>query len=149
MQNRRWPGSMQGIVGVLFTVGGAAALLVAPLRDKSAFVMSPGLEGCLTAGVVGLALALAGGAGYLATALLALPILLVQLLACQGSGEPALATLGIEALMLGILGFVMTPRPAPVGEAPARKRAATAPPARSSMPVKEGRRFYAEGASSA
>lgn len=37
--------------------------------------MSPGLEGCLTAGVVGLALALAGGAGYLATALLALPIL--------------------------------------------------------------------------
>jgi hypothetical protein len=102
----------QATAGYLFTVAGALSLVIAPLRDKSAFVMSPGLEGCLTAGVVGLALAILGGVGYRATAALALPIFLAQYLGCRGSGEPALATLGIEALMLGLLGIVMAPREA-------------------------------------
>jgi hypothetical protein len=102
----------QATVGSLFTVAGAFALVIATLRDKGAFVMSPGLEGCLTAGVVGLALAILGGVGYRTTVALALPIFLAQYLGCRGSGEPVLATLGLEALMLGLLGIVMAPREA-------------------------------------
>lgn len=110
----------QVTMGYLLIVVGAVALIIAPMRDKSAFVMSPGLEGCLTAGVVGLALAILGGVGYRTTVALALPIFLAQYLGCRGSGEPVLATLGLEALLLGLLGIVMAPREAP---APTRLQA--------------------------
>ncbi|NUQ74003.1 MAG: hypothetical protein HUU21_10645 [Polyangiaceae bacterium] len=121
----------QATMGYLFIVAGAIALIIAPLRDKSAFVMSPGLEGCLTAGVVGLALAILGGIGYRGTVALALPIFVAQFLGCRGSGEPVLATLGLEALMLGLLGIVMTPREVPAQEAPSIQAAPT-PAAKSS-----------------
>jgi hypothetical protein len=119
MQNRYGIASTQALVGSVFSVVGAAAVAIAPAVDKSAFVMSPGLEGCLTAGVVGFALAILGGVGYLTTAAIALPIFLAQYLGCRGAGEPVLATLGLEALMLGLVGLGMTSRKAVAREAPA------------------------------
>ena len=110
MQNRGRIESKQALVGAFFTVAGVAAIVTAPILDKSAFIMSPGLEGSLTAGVVGLGLAVVGGVSYLTTAAIALPIFIAQYLGCRGSGEPALAMLGLEALMLGLAGLGMSPR---------------------------------------
>lgn len=94
------------VLGAALTLLGGAALIAAPMQDKNAFVMSPGLEGCLAAGSVGLLLALLGGLQYARVVALGLPIFLIQALSCWKAQEPSLGVLGLEMLGLGLVGVL-------------------------------------------
>jgi hypothetical protein len=102
----RQSSSRRALIGSSLAAVGAAVLLVAHLRDQSALSMSPGLEGCLTVGVVGAALALSEGIAYATVVAITLPVLLLQFVACRAAGEPALAMLGLEGLVIGLFGLI-------------------------------------------
>lgn len=93
-------------LGAVLTLLAGASLFAAPMQDRNAFVMSPGLEGCLAVGSVGLLLALLGGLKYGQVVLLSLPIFAIQVLSCWYAREPWLGVLGLEFLGLGLLGVL-------------------------------------------
>ncbi|WP_437691482.1 hypothetical protein [Sorangium sp. So ce176] len=107
-------------IALVLLVGGALLWLRAAQRTPSALALLPGADGCLTAGIVGVLLALLHGIPY-RTALLsaALPIALVQLLASELAGFSFLPVLGIELTAFGLFGL-------PLSRLPRRRRAATA-----------------------
>ena len=94
------------VLGAVLTLLAGASLFAAPMQDRNAFVMSPGLEGCLAVGSVGLLLALLGGLKYGQVVLLSLPIFAIQVLSCWYAREPWLGVLGLEFLGLGLLGVL-------------------------------------------
>ncbi|WP_437959180.1 hypothetical protein WME76_05705 [Sorangium sp. So ce119] len=107
-------------IALVLLVGGALLWLRAAQRTPSALALLPGVDGCLTAGIVGVLLALLHGIPY-RTALLtvAFPIALVQLLASELAGFSFLPVLGIELTAFGLFGL-------PLSRLPRRRRAATA-----------------------
>jgi hypothetical protein len=127
--------SRQALVGSSLAAVGAAVLLVACLRDQSALSMSPGLEGCLTVGVVGVALALSEGIAYATAVAITLPVLLLQFVACRAAGEPVLAMLGLEGLVIGLFGLIAPIQSAvraAAGASPSPQRQPQPSPARAS-----------------
>ena len=107
------------LLGALLTVLSGVMLYLAPLQDRNAFVMSPGLEGCLAVGSVGLLLALLEGWSYGRVLTLAVPIFGVQVLACRYGGEPWAGMLGLQLLGLGLVGLL---KPAPKAQAQETKQ---------------------------
>ncbi len=106
----------------LLLVGSGALLWVrAALREPGALVLLPGAEGCLTAGIIGVLLALLHGIPY-RTALLsvAAPLVLVQVLASELAGSSFLPVVGIELTALGLFGL-------PLSRLPRRRPAAARP----------------------
>ncbi|WP_233561467.1 hypothetical protein [Sorangium cellulosum] len=106
-------------IALVLLVGGALLWLRAAQRTPGALALLPGVDGCMTAGIVGVLLALLHGIPY-RTALLsaALPIALVQLLASELAGFSFLPVLGIELTAFGLFGL-------PLSRLPRRRRAAT------------------------
>lgn len=102
----------QIVVGVALAVVGGGALFAALLRDKNALTMTPGVEGSLTAAVVGVALALSEGVAYTTVVMTAVPIFLMQYFACRNAGEPSLALLGLEGVIVGLVGLIAPARSA-------------------------------------
>ena len=96
----------QAVISAVLAAAGAVALAGALLRDRSALAMGTGVEGSLTACVVGIALALSEGVAFATAASMALPIFLMQWLACRNAGEPALGMLGLEGILIGLLGLI-------------------------------------------
>lgn len=93
-------------LGLLVTAAGTVTLLVALVKDRGALAMSPGVEGCLTAGIVAIALALSEGLSYSTCLMAVLPVAFAQYLGCRAAGESALAVLGLEGLIIGLFGLV-------------------------------------------
>lgn len=93
-------------LGAVLTLLAGASLFAAPMQDRNAFVMSPGLEGCLAVGSVGLLLALLGGLNYAQVVRLSLPIFAIQALSCWYAREPWLGVLGLQFLGLGLVGVL-------------------------------------------
>jgi hypothetical protein len=69
--------------------------------------MNPGIEGALTAGFFGPALALLGGLRFSSTLQLAVPIWIIQLFACAAVSGPVVAVLGLEMVALGGFGVLL------------------------------------------
>ncbi|WP_437579390.1 hypothetical protein [Sorangium sp. So ce887] len=108
-------------IALLLLGSGALLWIRAALRDSDALVLLPGAEGCLTAGIVGVLLALLHGIPY-RTALLSIaaPLVLVQVLASELAGSSFLPVVGIELTALGLFGL-------PLSRLPRRRAAATRP----------------------
>lgn len=100
----------QTMIGVAFACAGTLSILYAILREKSAFTMSPGVEGSLTAFVVGIALALSEGVAFGSAVVVALPLFVLQYVGCRYVGEPALGILGLEAVLIGLYGLLAPAR---------------------------------------
>lgn len=107
------------LLGTVLTVLSGVILYLAPLQDRNAFVMSPGLEGCLAVGSVGLLLALLEGWSYGRVLIVAVPIVGIQVLACRYGGEPWAGMLGLQLLGLGLVGLL---KPAPKVQAQETKQ---------------------------
>ncbi|WP_437877704.1 hypothetical protein [Sorangium sp. So ce513] len=107
-------------IALVLLVGGALLWLRAAQRTPSALAMLPGVDGCLTAGVVGVLLALLHGIPY-RTALVsvAVPVVLIQLAVSKIAGFSFLPVLGIELTAFGLFGLPLSRLP--------RRRAASAP----------------------
>ncbi|KYF57734.1 hypothetical protein BE08_36445 [Sorangium cellulosum] len=107
-------------IALVLLVGGALLWLRAAQRTPSALALLPGVDGCLTVGIVGVLLALLHGIPY-RTALLsvAVPIALVQLVASELAGFSFLPVLAIELTAFGLFGLPLSRLP--------RRRAASAP----------------------
>ncbi|WP_437601757.1 hypothetical protein [Sorangium sp. So ce590] len=110
-------------IALLLLGSGALLWIRAALRDPGALELLPGAEGCLTAGIVGVLLALLHGVPY-RTALLSIaaPLVLVQVLASELAGSSFLPVLGIELTALGLFGLPLSrlPRRDPAAAAPVR-----------------------------
>ncbi|AGP35111.1 hypothetical protein SCE1572_11675 [Sorangium cellulosum So0157-2] len=110
-------------IALLLLGSGALLWIRAALRTPSALALLPGADGCLTAGIVGVLLALLHGIPY-RTALvsLAAPLVLVQVVASELAGSSFLPVLGIELTALGLFGLPLSrlPRRRPAASRPVR-----------------------------
>lgn len=102
--------SKQVLIGVALAVVGSGALIAALLRNRTALTMTPGVEGSLIAAIVGVALALSEGVAYTTVAMTAVPIFCMQYLACQSVGESSLALLGLQGIIVGLVGLIAPAR---------------------------------------
>lgn len=106
-------------MAVALLVGGSILWIGALLRNPMALSMLPGFDGCLTAGVVGILLALLHGIPYRTALLyLAVPIIALQLMVSAAMRVSFFPMLGIELCALGLFGlpFSRMPRPAAARE---------------------------------
>jgi hypothetical protein len=109
-------------------VSGSALAIGAVMRNPNALAMLPGVDGCLTAGVVGVLLALLEGIPYRATVLfLAAPIAAVQLAATKAIGVNFFPMLGLEMAAVGLFGLPLSRLPALAPRRAAPPREAHAP----------------------
>ena len=109
---RNQASSRQIVIGVALAVAGSGALFAALLHNKMALTMTPGVEGSLIAAVVGVALALSEGVAYTTVVMTAIPIFIMQYLACRSVGEPSLALLGLQGVIVGLVGLIAPARSA-------------------------------------
>ena len=91
-------------IALALTAGGALSFGFAVRQHPGALSMLPAMDGCLTIGLVGFALALLGGVPYLRALLLMSPVVAIQLLGARTYGMSPVALLGLEALAYGVLG---------------------------------------------
>lgn len=97
------------------------------------------MDGCLTAGCIGFCLALLAGAPFRQALLLLLPIVGVQVVGTQVHHASLLGALGVEALVVGLIGAAIgllqrSNEPAPQPKARRRERP-EAPVSRRAHPV--------------
>jgi hypothetical protein len=104
----KWRPLSRGL-GLVLALSGGAVLTAALVRDRNAMQMLPGMDGCLTAGVLALLLPLVHGLRYRTALALALPVVVLQLAACRTAGAAFLPILGPELLAYGLLGVIPIP----------------------------------------
>jgi len=97
------------IIALALTSIGAIGLILTLRVQPHALDLNPGVEGCLTTGIVGMLLALLEGVPYTRVILLSLPVALLQWITCRIVGAPALAVLALEAIVAGFFGVVLAP----------------------------------------
>lgn len=103
-------------LGLALLAVGAISVAVASRQDR-AFDLVPSMEGCLTAGVVGFALALLAGVAYRRALVLLSPIVAIQAMGALLHNASVPAVIGIEAVVVGLVGTGLALRartPAPV-----------------------------------
>jgi hypothetical protein len=92
--------------------GGGACVIVALLQRWNMQGMNPGVEGSLTAIVVGLALALFEGLSFETVLKHSVPIFAIECVALKVVDAQVFAVLGIELLLFGFLGLILRRAPA-------------------------------------
>lgn len=110
---------------VVVAAVGTASLLYALSRRWNAQDMLPGIEGCVTTGILGALLALFHGLPFSTVVKLFIPVFAIQYVIYSHVSAQAYGLLGIELIGVGVLGlgaafleaFLETPR-APVASAP-------------------------------
>jgi hypothetical protein len=110
------------LASVLTLMGGALVLVALRMRWNPQD-LNPGIEGCLTVGVVGFILALLHPLEYRHAVLISAPVVAVQYGACLAVGGPAAGVVGIELIIFGFVGLGMAlhrSRPAPAAEGDSR-----------------------------
>jgi hypothetical protein len=93
------------VLALVLTVSGGAALLAAVHARWNPGDMLPGIEGCVTAGVVGTLLALLQRIEYRTVVAMSAPVVVIEYLACVASGGPAAAVAGMHLAAMGLLGL--------------------------------------------
>ncbi len=89
------------------TAGGTASIVLAFTLRAHPFDMSPAMDGVYTCGLLGIVLPLLHGVGWRRALRIAVPIAMVQLACFVSRGVMALAPLGVEALLVGLVGMVV------------------------------------------
>jgi hypothetical protein len=92
---------------------GLASAAIASRQSAAAFDFIPSMDGCVTAGCVGFVLALASGAPFRQALSMLAPIVGVQLVGARVHNASLLATLGIDALVVGLIGTALALRARP------------------------------------
>lgn len=90
---------------VIVALVGTASLLYAVSRRWNAQDMLPGIEGCVTTGILGALLALCHGLPYSTVVKLFIPIFAIQYVIYRYVSAQAYGLLGIELIGLGVLGL--------------------------------------------
>lgn len=72
--------------------------------------MNPGVEGCLTAGVIGTILLLLARIPYQQALLFASPVLALEYWAVHAVGGPAVGVVAIHLIVIGFIGLAISPR---------------------------------------
>lgn len=86
-----------GILGVAYGV----------LTQPQPFAMLPGMDGALTAGVLGFGLALLHGMRYRDVLRMLIPVVGIQIGGCLVHGESVVAITGLELAVVGVTGVLM------------------------------------------
>jgi hypothetical protein len=108
-------------------VAGAASLVASVLTARDPFHFVPAMDGLVTVGAVGFLLALAGKVPYRVALVAMLPIVGIQALGARVHHASFLATVGIEALVAGMVGVALALRAA-AARPPVRAQAAPSEP---------------------
>ena len=110
---------------VIVAAVGTASLLYALSRRWNAQDMLPGIEGCVTTGILGALLALCHGLSFSTVVKLFIPIFALQYVIYRYVSAQAYGLLGIELIGLGVLGLgaafleaLLQPPRAPEASAP-------------------------------
>jgi hypothetical protein len=91
-------------------IGGALAVGIATRAQPNALALLPGMDGCLTAGVVAFGLALLHGLSYQAALGILAPIAVIQAIGAASTGASVPAVLGVEAVVVGLVGCLLRAR---------------------------------------
>ncbi len=118
---RKASGWVDSLIVVGLLAAGAVMLALAVRRDPHALQMLPGLDGCLTAGIVGLLLALLEGLPFRRSLAILAPVVALQVIACRAASTSPLPVLGIELLAYGALGALITGRSRQQAQAASRE----------------------------
>lgn len=100
------------------TLLGGLFLFLAMRARWSPGDMLPGVEGTLTAGVLGTILLLLHPVPYARALLYSAPVLAVEYEACAVWGGPAVGVVGLQLLIVGFIGLVLSTRGPTAAEAP-------------------------------
>lgn len=111
-------------LGLGLLTAGLASILYASRGGPTAFHFVPALDGCLTAGVVAFILALLDGQPFRSAVLLLVPIVAIQSIGTQQHHSSWFAVVGIEAMVFGVIGTLLSLR-ARHAEPPAEEKKAT------------------------
>lgn len=107
-------------------IAGAAAITFAVAHRWNPQELNPGVEGCLTAGVVAFILTLLHRLPYGSAVALTAPIVALEYTATAVAGGPAMGVVGVQLTVMGLLGLVL----GFTREEPARASQGHAPEAR-------------------
>jgi hypothetical protein len=129
-------------LGLGLLTAGLASIVYASRGGPTAFHFVPALDGCLTVGVVAFILALLDGQPFRFAVFLLLPIVAIQSIGTQQHHASWFAVAGIEAMVFGLVGTLLSLR-ARHAEPPAREKQATGrrgatSPAVGATPLTEG-----------
>jgi hypothetical protein len=94
-------------LAVLTTVLGLAAVAHSVVTQREPFAMLPGMDGALTAGLLGFAFAMLHGLRYGDVLRALVPVLGIQIGGCLVHGESVVAIVGLEFLVVGLVGMVL------------------------------------------
>lgn len=97
-------------LGLGATLLGGLLLYLAMRAHWNPGDMLPGVEGCLTAGLVGTVLLLLHPMPYARAVLISAPILSIEYWACAVTGGPAVGIVGLQLLIVGFAGLVLGSR---------------------------------------
>ena len=95
------------ILALTLTLVGVAAVVFAIAHRWNPQELMPGIEGCLTAGVVGFIMALLHPVSYGNAVVIVAPIVAVEYVATAAAGGPAVGVVGIQLAFMGLLGLVL------------------------------------------
>lgn len=97
-------------LGLGATLLGGLLLYLAMQARWSPGDMLPGVEGCLTAGLVGTVLLLLHPMPYARAVLISAPVLSIEYWACAVSGGPAVGLVGLQLMIVGFVGLILGTR---------------------------------------
>ncbi|MEM1031773.1 MAG: hypothetical protein AAGN82_15585 [Myxococcota bacterium] len=95
-------------MAVCFTGAGVAGLGYAFLTRRDPLALLPGLDGTLVCGVLALLMLMAAGRTYREAVTALVPIAAVQVAVCTLSRTSLPALLGLEALVVGLVGLALS-----------------------------------------
>ena len=97
-------------LGTVLFVGGSLSLSLGLARSPGALAMAPAMDGCLVVGALAVLLPLVAGARYpVALAMLA-PVAALELLGARTHHTSALAVLGLQSAIAGLMGLLAVAR---------------------------------------
>lgn len=110
-------------------IAGVIAVSYALLHRWNAQEMNPGVEGAVTVGIFAPLLLLLHGLSFSEVLKGAIPIWVVQFIACAAVSGPAIAGLGIELCVTGAVGILVRAATSPSREPAAARARRTSQPA--------------------
>jgi hypothetical protein len=97
--------SREMVLALVLTIVGAGLMAVAIAHRWNPQDMNPGIEGCLTAGVLGFLLCLLHPMSYATAASVTAPLVAVEYAATAVAGGPAVGVVGIQLVIMGMIGL--------------------------------------------
>ena len=94
-------------LSLALAAAGVAAVIFAIAHRWNPQELNPGIEGCLTAGVVGFVMALLHPLPYGSAVALTAPIVAVEYTSSVVAGGPAVGVVGVQLAVMGMIGLAV------------------------------------------